>query len=87
MVRNDVFKLIDGEREYQDSVWGNSNKRERTPTEWFVYIEDYINEGKHILSREPDAIANDKAMEILRKVAAMAVCAMEETETKPRIVK
>ena len=49
-----------------------------------MFIEDYVNEAKHILSRESKQVADSKGMDIMRKVAAMAVCAMEQHETLPR---
>ncbi len=87
MKREDVYKLIDGERNYQNSRWNEQttiSKNIHSPEEWFMYIEDYVNEAKHILSREVRQEADPKSMAIMRKVAAMAVCAMEEIETKPR---
>ena len=87
MNRQDVYKLIDGERNYQDEKWlpmPESRHANHSPEEWFVYIEDYVNEAKHILSREAYGICEKKAMDIMRKVAAMAVCAMEQHDTNPR---
>jgi hypothetical protein len=49
-----------------------------------MYIEDYITEAKHILSRENVQSAYPKAMSIMRKVAAMTVCAMEQIDTPER---
>jgi len=87
MKREDVYKLIDGERDYQDKKWNAETSRnfaQHSPEEWFTYIEDYVNEAKHILSRESFVTADSKAMDIMRKVAGMAVCAMEQIETRPR---
>ena len=87
MKRDEVYKLIDGERDYQDQRWNRDTTRSaglHTPEEWLMYMEDYINEAKHILSREATQTADPQAMEIIRKVAAMCVCAMEQIETKPR---
>lgn len=87
MDRAKVYELIDGERDYQGIRWNESttvSKNLHTPEEWFTYIEDYVNEAKHILSREARQTANPKAMAIMRKVGAMAVCAMEEIDTPKR---
>jgi hypothetical protein len=87
MKRSDVYKLIDGERAYQDKKWTAETSRnfaQHSPEEWFTYIEDYVNEAKHILARESFVTADQKAMDIMRKVAGMAVCAMEQHETPPR---
>jgi len=87
MERTKVYELIDGEREYQDKRWTSETTTSRglhTPEEWFMFIEDYVSEAKHILSREARQTATPKAMAIMRKVGAMAVCAMEQIETPGR---
>ena len=88
MKREDVYKLIDGEREYQNKRWNRetttSEGYHQSPEEWIMYMEDYLAEAKHILSREATQVANPKAMEIVRKVAAMCVAAMEQLDTAPR---
>ena len=81
MERQEVYKLIDGERDYQEAKWG---PRFHTTVEWIVYMEDYLAEAKHMLSREATETADPKAMEIIRKVTAMGVCAMEQNDTNPR---
>jgi len=89
MERNKVYEAIDTEREYQDALWlpmEGSNHDHHSPEEWFMYIEDYINEAKHILSREAYVVCKPKAMEIMRKLAAMAVCAMEQNGTTNRVI-
>jgi hypothetical protein len=55
-----------------------------TPEEWIVYMEDYLAEAKHILSRYEAPGCYQTAMEIIRKVTAMGVAAMEQNETLPR---
>jgi len=85
--RQEVYKLIDGERDYQDSLWNSETTTSdgiHSFEEWLVYIEDYTAEAKHILSRNPKQEADPEAAAILRKVAAMAVCAMEQHGAPPR---
>jgi hypothetical protein len=87
MKREEVYKAIDTERDYQDVRWTEDTTAsggKHSPEEWFMYIEDYVNEAKHILSREPIDTAYPKAMSIMRKVGAMAVCAMEQNGTTNR---
>jgi hypothetical protein len=43
-----------------------------------MYVEDYVSEAKHILSREPIQAARQKAIHIMRKVTALGVAAMEQ---------
>jgi len=88
MKREDVYKLIDGEREYQNERWKEggteSGTHVHTPEEWIVYMEDYLAEAKHILSRNGIPDCYPQAMGIIRKVTAMGVCAMEQIKTNPR---
>ena len=51
MEREDVYKLIDGEREYQNKRWIDdkmpSGTHVHTPEEWIVYMEDYLAEATY----------------------------------------
>lgn len=77
--RADVYAAIDGERKYQDERWVNDvNTHRHSPEEWLMYMEDYIAEAKHILSRDAWPKCNRDAMHIMRKVTAMGVAAMEQ---------
>jgi len=83
MNRQEVYKLIDGERNHQDELHGNDL---HSPEEWLVYIESYIDDAKRILTRESKAAnVNERVMSNFRKIAAMAVAAMEQHDTPPRI--
>lgn len=87
MERKEVYEAIDSERAYQDNLWipnVDSKRQIHSPEEWLMYIEDYVNEAKHILSREAYGICEPKAMNIMRKIAGMAVCAMEQHGTEKR---
>ena len=85
--RQEVYAVIDGERKYQDSRWTpetTTSDGKHSLEEWFVYIEDYTKEAKHILSRQPKQTADVLALDVMRKVAAMTVCAMEQHGAPPR---
>ena len=88
MNRKDVYRLIDGERDYQNLRWVNdkmpSGTHIHTPEEWIVYMEDYLQEAKHILSRNEAPECYNAAMAIMRKVTAMGVAAMEQIDTPAR---
>lgn len=87
MERKEVYKLIDGERDYQNSLWNGelmTNKGIHSLEQWCVYIEDYVNEIKRSFSREPREVATLKGLNNMRKIAAMAVCAMEQNGAPPR---
>jgi hypothetical protein len=88
MKRNEVYELINGERDYQDIRWKDdrsmSGTHIHTPEEWIVYMEDYLAEAKHILSRTEAPGCYPVAMGIIRKVTAMGIAAMEQNETPAR---
>ena len=55
MDRLKVLELINGERDYQNKKWNSETTTSdgiHSVEEWLVYIEDYVNEAKHILSRK-----------------------------------
>jgi hypothetical protein len=89
MERAEVYKLIDGERDYQEKVWQIDTENpegNHTPTEWLVYIQRYLNKAIEISTDSPTVEANLEVMEIIRKIGAMSVCAMETNDTPPRII-
>lgn len=80
--RVEVYVAIDGERRYQDERWKDDfvsgGVHQHSVTEWLVYIQDYTLEAMKIVSRESDPQASEKALHIIRKIAAMGVAAMEQ---------
>ena len=88
LTREEVYKLIDGERDYQDSKWNEQTTTtggNHSATEWLAYMEDYIAEAKHALARGASQDSTPVAMNIMRKVVAMGVCAMEQLGSTPRM--
>ena len=87
LTRAEVYARIDSERAYQESRWTDPTEPQLSVhhsfEEWCVYIEDYLDEMKHWLARRPLA-APDEAGELMRKVAAMAVCCLEQHGCEPR---
>ena len=77
--RNEVYKRIDGERDYQDFRWGVSLSedyvpdQEKPPAEWINYIEYHISKAKDEIYH----LNKDAALSEIRKVAALAVRALE----------
>ena len=77
--RQDVYKAIDGERDYQDRKWGKRNVADGIPdeekpvSEWLNYIEFHLEKAK----KENYFLKKDYALAELRKVAALAVRALE----------
>jgi hypothetical protein len=82
--RSEVYAALDSERAYQDQRWTASNtkgspdqKRQHSIEEWITYMEDYLSDAKHILSREEYPACDERAVQIMRKVTAMGVACME----------
>jgi hypothetical protein len=76
MNRADVYKLIDGERAYQDAQWPeNEGPQPLTIGEEILLIEEYLARARAQWAgeRRPEM----QAMSVLRKIAGIAVRAME----------
>ena len=85
--RDEVYYAIDTERDYQDTLWNESTtttEGQHSIAEWIVYIEDYLEEAKHLVSRRAEQEVNARALDIIRKVAGMAVACMEQNGCSPR---
>jgi hypothetical protein len=81
LTRPEVYKLIDGEREYQDKRWNSNTTTSQgwhSPQEWLTFIQDYTQEALHIGCREADQVAYNKQLAIIRKIAGMSVACMEQ---------
>jgi hypothetical protein len=75
----DVFKAISNEREYQDRLCGEADSNgKHSVSEWILYIEDYLEEARNIVSRYASPQSSKDALHIIRKIASMSVCCMEQ---------
>ena len=85
--RDEVYNAINGERDYQDG-WKDPTLTDssglHSNVEFLVYIQDYVAEALHVASRRPDPEARVQNTHALRKIAAMAVAAMEQNGVFPR---
>jgi len=87
MDREEVYKHIDTERDYQAVRWNEnttSTAGKHSVTEFLVYIRDYTEEALHLVTRNADPKASEDAAHILRKIAALAVACMEQNGSYPR---
>jgi len=89
MERTDVYKLIDGERDYQDEKWNTRRTADNIPdeekpvAEWINYIEFHIAKAKNKVYR----LDTEGALAEIRKVTALGVCTMEIHGAPERIIK
>lgn len=76
--REYVYKLIDGERDYQEEVQSQWDDSKWNANDWVTFIERYIKDVR-------DYTGNPEAqMAAIRKIGALAVVAMEYNETPER---
>lgn len=86
MERIKVYQVLDGERDYQDDMWGQRNKlngvpdSEKSLSEWICYMEYHINK----LKTKIYTLDQQEALAELRKVTALGVKAMEALDCPPR---
>lgn len=90
--RAEVYKLIDGERDYQDEKWGATLSNNRSPgpdgkpgdrsiDEMVLYIQGYADDATRLASHYANP---QETMAAIRKVAALCVKAMEQHGAPPR---
>lgn len=87
--RSEVYAAIDSERDYQQAVAAKahgdpSNDYSKSLENFALYIDDYVRELKTQLSRTWGPDAYDGALATTRKIAALAVAAMEVHGAPPR---
>ena len=79
MDRQDVYKLIDGERTYQEG-YRKSGDDDKSVAQWIMIIENHLDFAKDDVYH-----SNFKnAMNNIRKIAATCVAAMENNDTPSR---
>lgn len=73
MERQEIYKRIDAERDYQDMVWKSDVDVKKPVSEWILYIEYHLNKAKNFNYHED----KENALAELRKIAALAIRGME----------
>lgn len=75
MERTDVYKLIDGERDYQDKVQGNKYDLKAHPVAAeILMMQQYANDAANAWTHNK---GDDIALAMIRKVAALGIRCME----------
>ena len=81
MNREQVYKILDGERDYQDLKWGSTfsgnrpGNGDRSIDEFVLYMEGYMRDAVQHASHYADT---ERVLETLRKVAALAIRCFEQ---------
>lgn len=77
--REEVYLVIDEERDYQDRRWGpEDTEGKHSVTEFVAFMGDYMDQARHECSRHANPEADQLALATLRKVVAMGVACMEQ---------
>ena len=79
--RENIYKAIDTERDYQIRRWGETYDEQHTIADWLLFIEVQLNEAKlnYYNGKVKDATDN------MRKIAALVVAYGEQGEINDNI--
>lgn len=79
--RTDVYAAINSERDYQAKVWaeneGLTPEPVRTVAEEVLMLEEYVLKARQAWTPAPRAVEIAVTVEVMRKIAAIAVRCME----------
>ena len=80
--REEVYKVIDSERDYQNSLGVNrTDGSSKTAGEYLIMIDHYLAHAKEVWTANPGV---KMALHDIRKIAGIAVRCMEEHGAPPR---
>lgn len=75
MERQEVYKVIDGERTYQDNKWGDKSHDNSHEVEaWILYMEHNLVKARIAISTQA---GSQGGLEHLRKVVALGIACFE----------
>jgi len=83
MKRTDVYKIIDGEREYQENMIQHQDKVQQANTPiamWIIYMEEQLLRARTDIYNMDEI----RALEFIRKCTAVGVACMEHNKTPER---
>lgn len=78
--RSEVYAAIDSERAYQDAQKGNAVSdlpRTYSTAEWLNVIATYVRKAQDAWSG-PHPTGREESLQVMRKIAALAVVCMEQ---------
>lgn len=74
MKREDIYKVIDSERDYQDSKWGVQTDRQKPTESFIVYMKAYLDRAVEDISFNS---GDQMALDTLRKVVSLGIACFE----------
>lgn len=87
MTRQEVYSVVDTERDYQEAIWANLNKQINNPSSFILWMEDYLAQARKLASTTDESRGTETCaaiMEVIRKVTAMGVACMEINDAPKR---
>jgi hypothetical protein len=87
--RQEVYAAIDSERDYQDMLWNDAttpSEGRHSPEEFLLFIEHYVGKAREAMSTKPDPQAKIEGLDIMRKIAGLAVACMEQNGAPMRVI-
>lgn len=81
MIRQDVYKAIDSERDYQNNKWGDLDSK-NSLGDFLIYMEKALHNAKHSYFGQG---TENISLHNVRQVVAIAVAAMEKFGVPSRI--
>lgn len=81
--REEVYKIIDSERDYQDNKWTDIPKN--SVGDWLVYMRYYLTQAEERHATfDPNYTYSENALDSIRKLTALGVACLEENPAKSR---
>lgn len=79
LTREQAYRVIDTERDYQEMRKSrDSGAHSHSPEEFLLYMEHYLQEARRVASTVWGPGTKPATMDVLRKVTALGVAAIEE---------
>lgn len=75
MRRDQVYELIDSERDYQDQKWGKGHDEQNNVCNYILYMQHHLGKAASLASTE---LNNKPALDELRKVVALGIACFEQ---------
>lgn len=80
VTREEAYKLIDTERDYQDRTWPENEERQR-PEHALTLIRIYLRKAEDAWNNTKDDMPT---MDVIRKIGGIAVRSIEHNGAPPR---
>lgn len=80
MKREEVYRAIDSERDYQNEKWSEFSDENNNWADWLLYIEHHLNKAKESVYDSH----NTSFLHEIRKIAALAVACGEQNNMPSR---